>query len=42
MPQIIIEHNPSEERLKELGVADWANGFQSIQAVSASYMARTA
>jgi uncharacterized protein len=24
MPQIIIEHNPSEERLKELGVADWA------------------
>ena len=24
MPQIIIEHNPSEERLKELGAADWA------------------
>lgn len=24
MPQITIEHNPSEERLKELGVAKWA------------------
>jgi len=24
MPQITIEHNPSEERLQELGVADWA------------------
>ena len=24
MPQIIIEHNPSEERLKELNVANWA------------------
>jgi uncharacterized protein len=23
MPQITIEHNPSEERLKELGVANW-------------------
>ena len=23
MSQITIEHNPSEERLKELGVADW-------------------
>ena len=23
MPQIMIEHNPSEERLKELGVAGW-------------------
>ncbi|MDD2661154.1 MAG: cupin domain-containing protein [Methylococcales bacterium] len=24
MPKITIEHNPNEERLKELGVADWA------------------
>ena len=24
MPQITIEHNPSEERLKELNVANWA------------------
>jgi len=24
MSQITIEHNPSEERLKELGVANWA------------------
>jgi len=23
MPGIIVEHNPSEERLKELGVSDW-------------------
>ena len=23
MPQIILEHNPSEDRLKELGVANW-------------------
>jgi uncharacterized protein len=23
MPDIQIEHNPSEERLKELGVANW-------------------
>lgn len=23
MPKIIVEHNPSEERLKELGVAAW-------------------
>ena len=23
MSQITIEHNPSEERLKELGVAGW-------------------
>jgi uncharacterized protein len=23
MPQITIEHNPSQERLKELGVANW-------------------
>ena len=23
MPQITIEHNPSEERLKELNVANW-------------------
>ena len=23
MPEISIEHNPSEERLKELGVANW-------------------
>ena len=23
MPQITIEHNPSEERLRELGVANW-------------------
>jgi uncharacterized cupin superfamily protein len=23
MPQIKIEHNPSEERLQEMGVADW-------------------
>ena len=24
MPQITIEHNPSEERLKELNVANWS------------------
>ena len=24
MPKITIEHKPTEERLKELGVADWA------------------
>ncbi|ESS67470.1 putative enzyme of the cupin superfamily [Methyloglobulus morosus KoM1] len=23
MPEITIEHNPSEERLKELGVSNW-------------------
>ncbi|OYV23257.1 MAG: aquaporin Z, partial [Methylococcaceae bacterium NSO1] len=23
MSQITIEHNPSQERLQELGVADW-------------------
>ena len=23
MPEITIEHNPSEDRLKELGVANW-------------------
>ncbi|PPD18447.1 MAG: cupin, partial [Methylotenera sp.] len=24
MSQIIIDHNPSEEKLKELGVASWS------------------
>jgi uncharacterized cupin superfamily protein len=32
MSQITIEHNPSQERLDELGVADWAIWEKEVSA----------